>query len=188
MTDVAIRPYRPADHAAGRRLWAELAERHHELYADANSADANPVSGDTVPAFDDVGPVPGGDPGAGFEEYLTRLDLAGVWVAESGAGAVVGLVGLLVDGRGGRVEPVVVRRSDRGQGIGRALLGHVADEARRRGLARLTVTPAARNIEALRCLRAAGYDVLSALELTADLRGRPANREELEIRGVQYRI
>ena len=29
---VTIRPYRPADHAAGRRLWSELAEDHRILY------------------------------------------------------------------------------------------------------------------------------------------------------------
>jgi len=137
----------------------------------------------------------GPDAGAGFEEYLTRLDLTGVWVAESADtdsdsadSAVVGLVGLTVDGRGGRVEPVVVTAERRGQGIGRALLGHVADEARHRGLARLTVTPDARNVGALRCLRAAGYDVLSALQLTVDLRNREADwRDGVAVHGVEFR-
>lgn len=170
MPDAAIRPYRPGDHAAGRRLWVELIERHRVLYADSGLGDP--------------------EPGAGFEEYLTRLDLSGIWVAEVPRDGVVGLIGLLIDGRrGGRVEPVVVAERWRGQGIGRALLEHVAREARRRSLARLTVTPDARNVEALRCLHAAGYDVLSALQLTVELRDTDTSRREgVEIHGIEYRI
>lgn len=169
MPEKAIRSYRPTDHAAGRRLWAELTEQHRELYGD--------------PGFD------GADAGAGFDEYLTRLDLSGVWVAESQDADVVGLVGLIVDGRGGQVEPVVVASEHRGRGIGRALLEHVADQARRRGLARLTVTPEARNVEALRCLHAAGYDVLSAIQLSVDLRGRaPDRRDAVDIHEIEFRL
>ena len=167
MTDAAIRPYRPSDHRAGRRLWVELAEQHRELYDD-------PTFGGT-------------DPGAAFEDYLTRLDLSGVWVAEQADEGVVGLVGLIMDGGVGRVEPVVVTVRQRGRGIGRALLGQVAEEARRRGLARLTVMPESRNVEALRCLRGAGYDVLSAIELTVELRARPdARRDSIELHGQRF--
>lgn len=167
MTATAIRPYRPADHRAGRQLWVELAEHHRELYDD--------------PTFG------GADPGVGFEEYLTRLDLSGVWVAEQPDAGVVGLIGLIMDGRVGRVEPVVVTAPLRGQGIGRALLDEVAEEARRRGLARLTVMPQSRNVEALRCLRGAGYDVLSAVELTVELRSRPTTHQApIELHGHEF--
>lgn len=167
MAATGIRPYRPADHGAGRRLWVELAEQHRELYED--------------PTFG------GADPGAAFEEYLTRLDLSGVWVAEQEDAGVIGLIGLIMDGRVGRVDPVVVTARLRGQGIGRALLDQVAEEARRRGLARLTVMPQSRNVEALRCLRAAGYDVLSAVELTVELRPRSAERHgPVELHGQQF--
>ncbi|WP_246278593.1 GNAT family N-acetyltransferase [Phytohabitans rumicis] len=44
-------------------------------------------------------------------------------------------------GRAGEIEPVVVTEARRGQGIGRALLEHVAAEARRRGLTYLTISP-----------------------------------------------
>ncbi|MBE1486038.1 GNAT family N-acetyltransferase [Plantactinospora soyae] len=167
MTATAIRPYRPSDHRAGRQLWVELAEQHRELYDDPNFG--------------------GADPGAGFEEYLTRLDLSGVWVAEQPDAGVVGLIGLIMDGRVGRIEPVVVTARLRGQGIGRALLDEVAGQARRRGLARLTVKPQSRNVEALRCLRGAGYDVLSAIELTVELRSSPGTREgPIELHGQQF--
>ncbi|MFY1674288.1 GNAT family N-acetyltransferase [Plantactinospora sp. WMMB334] len=167
MAATAIRPYRPADHRAGRRLWAELTEQHRELYED--------------PGYG------GADPGAAFEEYLTRLDLSGVWVAEREDAGVVGLIGLIMDGRVGRVEPVVVTARLRGQGIGRALLEQVAEEARGRGLARLTVMPQSRNVEALRCLRGAGYDVLSAVELSVELRPRPGTRQgPVELHGQRF--
>jgi GNAT superfamily N-acetyltransferase len=165
---VTIRSYRPGDHSAGRRLWFELTERHRTLYDD--------------PGFG------GADPGAAFEDYLTRLDLSGMWVADHGEDGVVGLVGLIMKGRAGEVEPVVVTESHRGQGIGRALLGHVAEEARRRGLAYLTVAPESRNVDAIRSLHAAGYDVLSALQLTLDLGRRDhAWRQDIDIHELRFR-
>ncbi|HET8680988.1 MAG TPA: GNAT family N-acetyltransferase [Micromonosporaceae bacterium] len=145
----SIRAYRPVDHSACRELWAELTMHHRELYDD--------------PTFG------GADPGAAFEEYLTRLDLSGIWVADHPEDGVVGMVGLLLKGRAGEVEPVVVAEHRRGQGIGRALLDQVAGEARRRGMAYLTVTPASRNEPAVRCLYRAGYDVLSNVTLTLDI-------------------
>jgi hypothetical protein len=144
---VTIRSYRPGDHSAGRRLWVELTERHRTLYDD--------------PGFG------GADPGAAFEDYLTRLDLSGMWVADHSEDGVVGLVGLIMKGRA---------------------LGHVADEARRRGLAYLTVAPESRNVDAIRSLHAAGYDVLSALQLTLDLGRRDhAWRQDIDIHELRFR-
>ncbi|ASW57268.1 GNAT family N-acetyltransferase [Plantactinospora sp. KBS50] len=166
MTTTTVRPYRPADHGAGRRLWSELVDRRRSLYPGGS------------------GPDPGD-----FEEYLTRLDLSGVWVADHPDHGVVGFVGLILDGRAGRVEPVVVAEPLRGAGVGRDLLAHVADQARRRGMRRLTVTPDARNVDALRCLHGAGYDVLSAVQLTLDLAGRPADEAaELDLHGLRFRV
>jgi GNAT superfamily N-acetyltransferase len=168
MTDVAVRPYRPADHAAGRRLWVELTEQHRALYDD--------------PGFGGV------DPGAGFEDYLTRLDLSGMWVADDRRAGVIGLIGLIMNGRQGEVDPVVVAAAHRGEGVGRLLLGRVAEEAGRRRLARLTVKPELRNVEALHCLRAAGYDVVSAVELTLDLRPRQhAWRDGVDLDRMMFR-
>jgi GNAT superfamily N-acetyltransferase len=168
MTDVAVRPYRPGDHAAGRRLWVELIEQHRALYDD--------------PSFG------GDDPGAAFEDYLTRLDLSGVWVADHSRAGVIGLIGLILNGRYGEVEPVVVAAAHRGRGIGRLLLRQVAEEARQRRLARLTVRPEVRNLEALHCLHAAGYDVVSAVELTLDLRSRQsAWRNGVDLDSLMFR-
>ncbi len=166
---VTVRSYRPVDHHACRQLWAELTEEHHELYAEPTP--------------------PTADPGAAFEEYLTRLDLSGIWVAEDPQIGVVGFVGLLLDGRRGEVDPVVVTARRRGQGIGRMLLSHVADEARRRSLRELSISPALRNIEAIRCLHAAGFDAAARLQLSLDLTGQGERWQEgIELHGASFRF
>lgn len=146
-----VRGYRPSDHLACRALWNQLVEVHRELYDD--------------PSFG------GRDPGAAFEGYLTRLDLTGMWVAEDSADGVVGLVGLILDGRAGAVEPVIVKKGHRKDGIGRALLGRVAAEARKRGLTHLSVSPEARDLPAIATLTASGYTNLVRVTLTLPLRG-----------------
>lgn len=162
-----IRPYRPVDHRACRDLWAELTEYHRHLYDD-------PTRG-------------GADPGAGFEEYLTRLDLTGMWVADHPEDGVVGMVGLLLKGRAGEVEPVVVTQRRRSQGIGTALLAHLAREAGKRGMAALTVSPMSRNEVAIRCLNRAGFSVLSSVTLTLDLDARGHEWQDgLDLHGERF--
>lgn len=166
MSPVTVRSYRPSDHSAGRRLWSELTNQHNRMYG-----------------------VPEQDAGEGFEEYLTRLDLGGLWVADHADDGVIGLVGLVIRGRGGVVEPVVVTISHRHKGVGRKLLRHVASEARRRNMTSLTISPESRNVEAIRSLHAAGYDVVSSIELTLDLKSSAADREHdsLELHELQFR-
>jgi len=166
-TTVEVRPYRPADHGACRRLWGELTEQHRDLYEEPNNS---------------------GDPGAAFEEYLTRLDLSGMWVAEDRGEGVVGFAGLILAGRSGEVDPVVVAEHRRGQGIGRSILSHVADQARKRGLKELHISPALRNVEAIHCLHAAGYDQLARVTLSFDLSGRQRSwRDDLELHDKRFR-
>jgi GNAT superfamily N-acetyltransferase len=173
---VSIRPYRPTDHSACRALWAEHVETQRDLY-------------------DDPG-LGGSDPGAGFEAYLTRLDLSGMWVAEHPEDGVVGLIGLILSGRAGHVDPVVVTQRHRGRGIGKALLGHVADQARRRSLRQLSVTPGSRNIVAIRALHAAGFTTLAAVRLTLDVTGGGGDEDEtkrsesdvLDVHGLTFNL
>lgn len=148
-------------------MWAELAERRSDLY----------------------GRSAGPDPGAGFEDYLTRLDLSGIWVAEDPNEGIIGLVGLLMQGTTGEVEPIVVAARHRGAGVGAALLKHVTGEATKRSLARLTIRPESRNVEALKSLHAAGFDLLSAVELSLDLRPSPSTSADVEIdlHGLRFR-
>ncbi len=165
---ITIRPYRPTDHGACRALWGELTERHRELYDD--------------PA------IGGADPGAAFEEYLTRLDLSGMWVADDSERGVVGFVGLVLRGRSGEVEPVAVAATHRGDGVDTALLGRVSDEARKRGLASLTVTPVSRDADAIRGLHGAGYTALSNITLTLDLKPRGHQwRDGVDVHGLRFK-
>ncbi|HEX6498542.1 MAG TPA: GNAT family N-acetyltransferase [Micromonosporaceae bacterium] len=168
---VTIRPYRPSDHHAGRRLWAELTGHHQEIYGEAGTGGES----DT-----------GADAGAAFEEYLTRLDLSGVWVADHPEAGVIGLVGLILRGRGGEVEPIVVDAGYRRRGIGHALLDEVAGQARRRGMAELTVSPRARDIEAVRCFHAAGYTTLSSLTFTLDIDGARRPSRGIDMYGLRF--
>ena len=166
MSPVTVRSYRPSDHSAGRRLWAELTNQHNRMYGE-----------------------PDDDGGAGFEEYLTRLDLGGLWVADHADDGVIGLVGMVLRGRAGVVEPVVVTVSHRHKGIGRRLLRHVAAEAKRRNMTALTISPESRNVDAIRSLHAAGYDVVSSIELTLDLDRAPHEWQwdSLELHALQFR-
>ncbi|MDT4994278.1 MAG: hypothetical protein QOH97_4170 [Actinoplanes sp.] len=168
MSPVAVRAYRPSDHADGRRLWSELTHQHNEMYGTANGS---------------------GDDGAGFEEYLTRLDLSGLWVADHAEDGVIGLVGLVMRDRAGEVEPIVVAASHRHKGVGRKLLRHVADEAKKRNMVSLTISPESRNVAAIRSLHAAGYDVVSSIELTLDLDRHPHEwrSDALELHELQFR-
>jgi GNAT superfamily N-acetyltransferase len=132
---------------------------------------------------------PAEDGGAGFEEYLTRLDLSGLWVADHADDGVIGLVGLIMRGRAGVVEPVVVTVSHRHKGVGRTLLRHVQGEARKRNMTALTISPSSRNVDAIRSLHAAGYDVLSSIELTLDLERHAHDwqQEGLELHELPFR-
>jgi len=49
------------------------------------------------------------------------------------------------------------------------LLSHVAEQAKRRGLRELTISPEWRNVEAIHCLHAAGYDTLTNITLALRL-------------------
>jgi GNAT superfamily N-acetyltransferase len=166
MNPVTVRSYRPSDHTSCRRLWSELTRQHNQMYGAASD-----------------------DEGVGFEEYLTRLDLSGLWVADHADDGVIGMVGLVMRGRAGEVEPVVVTASHRHKGVGRTLLRHVAAEAKKRNMSSLTISPESRNIDAIRSLHAAGYDVCSSIELTLDLDRHPHDwqLDGLELHELQFR-
>jgi GNAT superfamily N-acetyltransferase len=167
MSPVTVRSYRPSDHNACRRLYAELTVQHHDMYGDGVRD----------------------DDGAAFEEYLTRLDLSGLWVADHADDGVIGLIGLIMRDRAGEVEPVVVTATHRHKGVGRRLLQHVASEAKKRNMKSLTISPASRNVDAIRSLHAAGYDVVSSIRLTMDLGRHEQNwhPDGLELHELQFR-
>jgi GNAT superfamily N-acetyltransferase len=187
---VVIRGYRPTDHSACRRLWAELTAEHRRLYPIAlpvPAAGPAPLS-ELGTELATVTTPADAESGAGFEEYLTRLDLSGMWVANDANEGVVGFVGLILHGRAGAVDPVVVTQTRRGQGIGRALIRYVGEQAHQRGMRELTISPALRNIEAIHCLNRAGFDAAATVTLALDLRGRDGQwRDGVDIHGERFR-
>lgn len=163
-----VRPYRPLDHRACRDLWAELTEEDRRLYGDPR--------------------IGGTDPGAGFEQYVARLELSGMWVADHAESGVVGFVGLILRGRRGEVEPIVVNQRYRHGGVGNILLERVAAEAKRRRLRQLSISPSTRNEEAIRAFHRAGYQALEHVTLTLDLvEGGPGWQDGIDLHGVRFR-
>ncbi len=150
--DSSVRHYTPVDVEACRELWAELVQAHRDLYDDPT--------------------IGGDDPGLHFDEHLERAGADCLWVAEV-AGKVVGLGGLVVHGSNGEVDPVVVSAGHRNGGIGTALVRHIVEDARRRGLRRLRVRPVARNKRAIRLYHCCGFDALGCVEMILDLADPP---------------
>jgi ribosomal protein S18 acetylase RimI-like enzyme len=109
MTDVTIRPYRPADLESCRALWVELVQRHRHLYDDPS--------------------IGGEAPGLHFDRHLARVGPERIWVAKI-EGKVLGMVALILDGDEAEIDPIVVASTHRGQGIGRALLNRAVEEAK----------------------------------------------------------
>ena len=164
MTQPLIRPYQPDDFAACRALWAELTQRHRDIYADPT--------------------IGGDDPGAYFDTYLTTPGLRGPWVAVVD-GTVIGLTGLLPHWGELEIEPVVVTAGLRSQGIGAALVAHAVEHARESGAADVTVRPVARNAEAIHFFVRQGFTMLGQIDLSLDLTGRWAEqqRPSVELHG-----
>ncbi len=145
---VDVREFRSTDLDACRRLYAQLVEHHREIYADPT------ISGD--------------DPGGGFDEYLALPERVVTWVATDGD-SVVGLAGLLWEGGESTIEPVVVDRHYRRNGLGRTLIQTAVEESRRRGATDLNIKPVARNASAILAFHELGFRTLGHLQLFMSL-------------------
>lgn len=108
---------------------------------------------------------PDGDVGSVFEVPTVAF------VAED-EGEVIGYAGLEWHGRRAELEPIVVARSRRGIGAGRALVQRVVEEARSHGAVRVFARPVGRNAEAIRFFHAVGLDTIGRVELQVDLEPR----------------
>lgn len=143
-----VREYRSTDLDACRGLYAQLAEHHREIYADPT--------------------IGGDDPGGGFDDYLALPERIVTWVAAD-EDTVVGLTGLLWDGDESTIEPVVVDRHYRRNGVGRRLVQTAIDESRRRGATDVNIKPVARNASAIQAFHELGFRTLGHLQLFMSL-------------------
>ena len=163
--DIRIRKYSPEDYDACRALWAELTERHRQIYSD-----------------DSIGHP---DPGAHFDDHLARAGADRLLVAESES-KVVGLTGLLLHGNEAEVEPLVVSASFRNRGIGSVLLDAAVTEARKLVVVYLSVRPVARNAEAIAFFRSSGFVNIGHVELFIDFSGKRWN-PGVKLHGLDFR-
>ncbi|MDH5449444.1 MAG: GNAT family N-acetyltransferase [Candidatus Bathyarchaeota archaeon] len=142
-----IRKYKPNDREQCRRLWRDLTEWHREIYDD---------------------PTIGGEhPEDYFDKHLVKVGPDRLWVAVHDS-QVVGLVGLIVTGEEGEIEPLIVIRAYRHKGIGKQLVETIISEARNMEIRYLNVKPVARNIQAINFLYQQGFKTLGHIQLFLD--------------------
>ena len=145
-----------------------MTQRHRDIYFDPS--------------------IGGDDPGAAFEEYLKKTDLAGLWVVV-GESHILGMAGLLMDGNEAEVEPIIIHSGHRSQGIGNLLLERLKAEAKPRGVGYLSIKPVARNVEAIQCFYRAGFSLLGFIDMFMDLSGEKDQewKDGVTIHGHEFR-
>jgi GNAT superfamily N-acetyltransferase len=146
-----IRSYRPTDLESCRALWRELTDWHRQIYQDPS--------------------IGGEHPEKQFDKHLASVGPSQIWVAAEGS-LVLGLVGLIVKENEAEVEPIIVRETHRGKGIGSQLLQTATVEAHRRGIRLLTVKPVARNKRTIQFLHKHGFKNVGFIELFMDFSKR----------------
>jgi ribosomal protein S18 acetylase RimI-like enzyme len=139
-----IRSYGPADLERCRSLWAEVTQRHRDIYSDPS--------------------IGGDNPGLEFDKHLSRVGPERVWIATSGE-EIVGLVSLIQDDQQAEVEPIVVSSQHRARGIGQLLLDYAIEQAKKSGVLCLTVKPVARNEAAISFFYNHGFKILGHIQL-----------------------
>ncbi|OGS42142.1 MAG: hypothetical protein A3K67_01095 [Euryarchaeota archaeon RBG_16_62_10] len=148
MERIHIRAYGEEHREDCRRLWAELTQRHRDIY-------------------DDQG-IGGADPGKYFDEHLEKIGPGRILVALARS-KVVGFVGYMPGEDEVEVEPLIVSTSYRGKGVGTMLLDAVKDRLKDTGLKYLSVRLVARNKDAIEFFRKNGFDKVGRIELFIDL-------------------
>ncbi len=164
-----IRNYNARDLESCRALWVELTEWHREIYQSPGIGGANP--------------------GLQFDEHLETVGAENIWVAELDA-QIVGLTGLIPGEGEAELEPLVVSKSHRGQGIGQQLAETVIQTAQERGVGQLKVRPVGRNVQAIQFFHAQGFNILGHIELFMDF---ASGKEDLwrhgeQLAGKKFRV
>ena len=147
--ELTIRGYQDSDLGVGRKLWEQLTEAHRIIY------DSPGIGGD--------------DPGLLFDEHLAKVGPENIWLAESD-GKVVGMTGLQPGSDEGslEVEPIVVVPEARGLGVGKALIEHLVEVIKSKGLRDLNVRAVGRNEDAIRFYHEMGFTTIGYVELFLD--------------------
>jgi N-acetylglutamate synthase-like GNAT family acetyltransferase len=139
-----IRQYNSSDLVQSRSLWAEMVQRHRDIYNDPS--------------------IGGDNPGLEFDIHLERVGPQYIWLAEDKE-ELVGLVSLILNEQQAEIEPIIVKSDYRGQGIGQKLLYHSIEQAKKLNVLCLSVKPVARNLDAISFFYNSGFKALGQIEL-----------------------
>jgi GNAT superfamily N-acetyltransferase len=150
-TNVAVSPYEDRYRDQCRQLWAELTQKHRDIYRDQG--------------------IGGPEPGLFFDEHLEKAGRDRILLAFIGD-EVVGMLGYLQTEEEIEVEPLVVSQNHRGEGVGTALMSAFMERVRDSDAKYLNVRPVARNKEALEFFRKKGFDKVGRVELFMDRTGK----------------
>jgi GNAT superfamily N-acetyltransferase len=103
-------------------------------------------------------------------------------------GGVVGFAGMLRHPHSVEIEPIVIASGRRGDGVGRALVERVVEEARaEEGVTQVYAQPAGRNRDAFAFFNSVGLDVLAYARLQLDLEPRDRRPGET-LGGREFRV
>ena len=150
-SEFEIRGFERSDKEQCRNLWRELTEWHRKIYHDPS--------------------IGGEHPEDYFDKHLSQVGPSQLWVAVHES-QVVGLVGLIMKEKEAQIEPLIVSGLYRGKSVGRKLIERIISEAQNRGAKLLSVTPVARNVEAVRMFYKMGFQNLGFIEMFTDFSGR----------------
>jgi ribosomal protein S18 acetylase RimI-like enzyme len=145
---VAIRPATPADLPVLGRLGALLVETHHRL----NASRFIPATQGTERSYASYLGTQLGDPSV----VVLVVERDGTVIGYSYAG-VEGYDYMTLRGPAGVLHDIVVEPSERGQGIGRMLLGATLSALEDRGAPQVVLWTASRNEAAQRLFAGAGF-------------------------------
>jgi ribosomal protein S18 acetylase RimI-like enzyme len=103
----------------------------------AGPSDASAIRRLVAAAYEGYTPVLGRTPRPMLADYDVAVRDHEVWVLEAPDGAIVGVIELVPRGDHLWIQNVAVSPAVQGRGLGRRLLAHAEDEARRHGLSEM---------------------------------------------------
>jgi N-acetylglutamate synthase-like GNAT family acetyltransferase len=163
-----IRNYTANDLGVCRSLWAEMVQRHRDIYEDQT--------------------IGGDDPGLEFDKHLELVGFNNIWLAES-EDQVIGFTSLIIKEQEAEIEPIIVSNKKRGEGVGELLINHAVEEARKQNILCIYVRPVVRNKEAISFFYNCGFKTVGHIQLFKWLGEESSDtwQEGLEIFGKSFK-
>jgi GNAT superfamily N-acetyltransferase len=122
----------------------------------ADDRDVDAIRDLVAAAYEDYAPLLGRTPIPMLADHAAAVREHDVWVLD-GDGVIVGVLELVVRADHLWIENVAIAPERQGRGLGRRLLAHAEDEARRRGLAEIGLLTNERYIDNIAMYQRHGY-------------------------------